>query len=292
MYHAGDYWEHNAFSQNAVCLSLVLEYRKELKVGKEDLNVHTLPLYSMAIVNVIANHAGACADRGQVVLYDNYAFIAERAIERIEACKESRLTDESVADESIKALNSILLSLKDNIQKFQATGHGGSAPHPTAQEIRDAFDTPETPRPRGCLFPIILIIVFVIINTISTNIIAKGSEDAPPLTSYTQLESDGGITVSLETTASGIRVDGEYMAEEHPFLSNILYLKLYYIELDGKVIPIVYYNRIGKTPKVTMKGSVLEIDSEPSLKEAVDKLREELLDAEFGEFVIVPDLEN
>jgi hypothetical protein len=79
------------------------------------------------------------------------------------------------------------------------------------------------------------------------------------------------------------------MEEKRSFLSKILYLKLYYTELDWNVIPIVYYNQFGKTPKITMKGNVLEIDSNPSIKEAVDELREKLPDAEFGDYAIVPD---
>jgi len=139
MSHAGDYWQHEAFSQSAVYLSLALEYKRDLRISREDLNTHVLRFYPNAVANVISYNTNSCLNRKQEVRLDNYEFIATKAISRIKDCENSRIADLTVVENSVKVLNDFLSEIRNNRKIEKARGYKGIIPHPTNEEIGTAF---------------------------------------------------------------------------------------------------------------------------------------------------------
>jgi hypothetical protein len=181
MSHAGSYWQNQAYSQAAVYLSLALEFKRELKLSREDMNSHVLPFYPLAICNIITGSTSACIDRRQEVLVSNYEFIAETAISRLKDCEDSRIADYSVVEESIKILKDYIINVKNNRELEKSSGYIGNTPKPTEQEIYSSFDkemellksvylrsigenTPQNLQkiPFGCSFLMLLILLGVV----------------------------------------------------------------------------------------------------------------------------------
>lgn len=129
---AGDAWQHGAFSQSAVYLSLALEFKRELKTGREDLNTHILKFYPQAIIIIISKNINECLDRRQETRLENYEFIATSAITRIKDCENSRLVDSSMVENGINSIQTFLAEIRSKIQRGE---YRGASPHPTNAEI-------------------------------------------------------------------------------------------------------------------------------------------------------------